>query len=326
MPLPGRAASPFISLDSIARTPRFEQPAVMPSFIVADPDAGRRLDQYLCDHLSHLSRSRIQQLIGSGHITAESAPVKASHQLRAGDVIDVTEPPPVALEAAPQALPLSILYEDDHLVVIDKPPGMVVHPGAGHLDGTVVNALLHHCRALSGIGGVERPGIVHRLDKDTSGCLVVAKTESAHRSLSEQFAEREVRKIYLAIATGHPRFPHQRVENLIGRHRVHRQKMEVLTDGRGKHAVTEFFVEKQLGGDSLVRCVLHTGRTHQIRVHLKHLGHPLAGDRLYGHAGAWPRQMLHAWKLGFQHPVNGGALDFTSPVPADFRQAGVDLP
>lgn len=298
----------------------------MPPILITDLEAGQRLDQFLSGHLSHLSRSRIQQLILSHHITLNDGPVKASARLRAQDIIAVEEPPPVPLIAPAQDIPLVIMYEDDHLVVIDKPPGLVVHPGAGNPDGTVVNALLHHCHGLPGIKGVERPGIVHRLDKDTSGCLVVAKTDQAHQSLSEQFAGRTVRKTYLAIAEGHLRFLQQRVENHIGRHRVHRQKMDVLTDGRGKLATTDFFVEKKLATDSLVRCVLHTGRTHQIRVHLKHLGHPLAGDRVYGRAGDWPRQMLHAWQLGFLHPVTGKMHDFTSPVPPDFREAGVDLP
>lgn len=294
----------------------------MHEFVIEAPQAGRRLDQFLTEQLPHLSRSRIQQLIAAGEITLGSATVKASARLRAGDRISVTEPPPIPLEAAAQDIPLAVLFEDEHLLVLDKPAGLVVHPGAGNPDGTIVNALLHHCASLPGIGGVERPGIVHRLDKDTTGCLVVAKTEQAHHSLGEQFAGRAINKTYLAIAEGPFRFLHQRVENRIGRHRIHRQKMDVLTDGRGKLAITEFFVEKKLPGGTLVRCVLHTGRTHQIRVHLKHLGHPLAGDRVYGKAGNWPRQMLHAWKLAFTHPATGQPLHFTSPVPDDFRQAG----
>lgn len=294
----------------------------MHEFVITTPDTGRRLDQFLTEQLPHLSRSRIQQLIASGHITLGGAPAKASARLREGDALHVTEPPPTPLETVAQEIALAILFEDEHLIVLDKPAGLVVHPGAGNPDGTVVNALLHHCPSLPGIGGVERPGIVHRLDKDTTGCLVVAKSDQAHHSLSEQFAGRSIAKTYLAIAEGPLRFLHQRVENQIGRHRMHRQKMDVLTDGRGKLAITEFFVEKKLAEGTLVRCVLHTGRTHQIRVHLKHLGHPLAGDRVYGRAGNWPRQMLHAWQLGFTHPVTGEALHFTSPVPEDFRQAG----
>jgi len=199
---------------------------------------------------------------------------------------------------------------------------MVVHPAAGNPSGTLVNALLHHCTSLSGIGGEQRPGIVHRLDKETSGCLVVAKNDLAHQGLSKQFAGRTLLKVYLALAAGHLTKKTGVIETEIARHPVHRKKMAVVEKGRGRASTTDYRVLRELPGASLVECTLHTGRTHQIRVHLKHLGHPLLGDALYGRRGSYERQMLHAWKLGFTHPRTGKWMEFQSPIPQDFVDAG----
>jgi 23S rRNA pseudouridine1911/1915/1917 synthase len=234
------------------------------------------------------------------------------------------------VETQPEAIALDVLFEDADLIVLNKPAGMVVHPAVGNWQGTVVNALLHHCTELSGVGGEQRPGIVHRLDKDTSGCLVAAKSDFAHGLLARQFAGREVTKIYLALAAG--RFVRKSgiVEAAIGRHPVHRQKMTVLDNARGRAARTGWRVLRELaakeapgGIATLAECTLHTGRTHQIRVHLRHLGHPLLGDEVYGKRAGFPRQMLHAWRLGFMHPRSGKPMQFTAPVPADFLAAGV---
>jgi 23S rRNA pseudouridine1911/1915/1917 synthase len=239
--------------------------------------------------------------------------------LRAGDQVDLTEPPLEEIESQPEALPLEILFEDEDLVVVNKPAGMVVHPGAGNREHTLVNALLHHCRSLSGIGGKERPGIVHRLDKETSGCLVVAKNDQTHRALSDQFAERTVEKIYLALVAGKLRKIAGVIEEKIGRHRIHRQRMSVMSE-RGRAARTEYRVLRSSEQASLVECQLHSGRTHQIRVHLHHLGHPVWGDKIYAPklAGKFPRQMLHAWKLGFRHPRTDEWKTFEAPLPNDF--------
>jgi len=295
-----------------------------PEYAVTPEGAGLRLDHYLAEKLPELSRSRLQALIKEGYILLNGRQSKPGEKVRAGDRIEAEIPEAVPAEnAAPEAIPLSILYEDDDLVVLDKPAGMVVHPAAGNPDGTLVNALLHHCGALSSIGGEQRPGIVHRLDKETSGCLVAAKNDLAHQGLSKQFAGREVLKVYLALASGRFAKKSGMIETEIGRHPVHRKKMAVLENGRGRASRTAYRVLKELeSGNSLVECTLHTGRTHQIRVHLKHLGHPLLGDELYGKRGKWSRQMLHAWRLGFNHPRTGSPLRFEAPIPADFLAAG----
>jgi 23S rRNA pseudouridine1911/1915/1917 synthase len=301
-------------------TPLFSS---MPEYFVPAESADSRLDHYLAAELPQLSRSRIQALIKDGHIRVEGKQVKPGEKVRLGQHVTVEEPEPTPVaNAAPEEIPLDILFEDDDLVVLNKAPGIVVHPAAGNPSGTLVNALLHHCKSLSGIGGELRPGIVHRLDKETSGCLVVAKNDAAHQALSKQFAEREVLKIYLALAAGAFSKKSGVIETSIGRHPVHRKKMAVVTEGRGRNAVTDYRVLRELPGASLVKCTLHTGRTHQIRVHLKHLGHPLLGDELYGKRGAYPRQMLHAWKLGFKHPRTGEWLQFQAAIPADFIAAG----
>ncbi len=283
---------------------------------------GVRLDHFLANEIPRVSRSRIQALIRSGNVLVNEQPARPSHKVRVDDLVRFHEPPPEAVETAPEALALRILFEDEILLVLDKAAGMVVHPAAGHRAGTLVNALLHHCAALSNIGGEQRPGIVHRLDKDTSGCLVVAKTDRAHESLSRQFAERSVSKIYLALLKGHPK-PKGTIEAAIGRHPVDRKKMAVVDGARGRASKTSYRVLQELAGAALVECTLHTGRTHQIRVHMKHIGHPVLGDKVYGSAAGAPRQMLHAWKLGFAHPVSGARVEFQSPIPPDFVEAGV---
>jgi 23S rRNA pseudouridine1911/1915/1917 synthase len=290
-------------------------------YTVAPESAGERLDRFLASAVPALSRSRIQRLITEGHITRNGAATKASVRLRAGDHVVVAEPAPRATETRPEAIALAILHEDADLLVIDKAPGMVVHPAAGNWEGTLVNALLHHCRDLSGIGGERRPGIVHRLDKDTSGCLVVAKNDFAHERLAAQFAGRDVTKIYLALAAGKFARASGTIDAAIARHPVQRKKMTVVAGGRA--ARTSWRVLREIGAATLVECTLHTGRTHQIRVHLKHLGHPLLGDAVYGKRAGFPRQMLHAWKLGFTHPRTGAAMNFVSPIPHDFVEAGV---
>ncbi len=282
-----------------------------------------RLDQFLAARIPSLSRSRLQSLIKSGHVTLNSAEVKPRATLRAGDRVLLREAPPEPVSTRAEEIPLEILFEDEDLIVINKSPGIVVHPAAGNWHGTIVNALLHHCQALSGVGGELRPGIVHRLDKETSGCLVVAKGDAAHQALARQFAGRTVTKIYLALAAG--RFSRKSgvIDAAIGRHPVHRKRMTVLEAARGRAARTDYRVLAEIDAGSLVECTLHTGRTHQVRVHLKHVGHPLLGDEAYGRRGAFSRHMLHAWKLGFAHPRSGARLDFQAPVPADFLAAGV---
>jgi len=290
--------------------------------IVSEDDAKLRLDQLLARRLPQYSRSRLQQLIRSGFVRLNDASTRPSQIVRAGDKIDVREPPVEQIETRPQRIPLDILFEDDDLIVINKPAGLTVHPGARQREHTLVNALLSHCTTLSGIGGKERPGIVHRLDKETSGCLVVAKNDLAHRELSRQFADRIVEKIYLALVAGKLRKPAGVIEERIGRHPVHRQRMSV-TSLRGRTAKTEYRVVRSNEEASLIECRLHSGRTHQIRVHLHHLGHPILGDKVYGArlAKNFPRQMLHASELGFRHPRTGEWKQFQASLPDDFKEA-----
>jgi 23S rRNA pseudouridine1911/1915/1917 synthase len=290
--------------------------------VVSKELARMRLDLFLVKSLPQFSRSRIQQLIRAGFVRVGSAIMRANHIVRFGEIIELTEPPTEKIQNEPEAIPLIILYEDDDLIVINKEAGMTVHPGAGQREHTLVNALLHHCSTLSGIGGKERPGIVHRLDKETSGCLVVAKNDVAHRELSKQFAERTVEKIYLALVAGKLREGSGVIENKIGRHPVHRKRMSVSSP-RGRTAKTEYRVLRSNEQASLVECKLHSGRTHQIRVHLHHLGNPVLGDKIYApkFANGFPRQMLHAWKLGFHHPRTGEWKIFEAPLPEDFTHA-----
>ena len=290
---------------------------------VAPERARLRLDRFLALELPDFSRSRLQALINGGFVRLNGEQPRPRDEVASGDVVHLRVPQIEKIDAAPEAIPLQILFEDDHLLVIDKAAGMVVHPGAGNQEHTLVNALLSHCTTLSGIGGKERPGIVHRLDKETSGCLVVAKTDAAHRELSRQFAARTMKKIYLALVAGRLKKPAGLINAPIARHPVHRQRMSIAKSARGREALTEYRVVRGSSEISLVECTLHSGRTHQIRVHLHHLGHPLLGDKLYAakHAKAFPRQMLHAWKLGFAHPRSAEWKEFEAPVPADFNEA-----
>jgi 23S rRNA pseudouridine1911/1915/1917 synthase len=290
--------------------------------LVSAEDAKLRLDQFLAKQLPDYSRSRLQQLIRAGFVRLNDAKTRPRQIVRRGDKIVLVDPPPEKIDARAEAIPLDVVFEDDDLIVINKPAGLAVHPGAGQREHTLVNALLNHCAKLSGIGGKERPGIVHRLDKETSGCLMVAKNDGAHRKLSEQFAARTVEKTYLALVAGKLRKPVGIVEEKIARHPVHRQRMSVATN-RGRAAKTEYRVIQSSDRASLIECRLHTGRTHQIRVHLHHLGHPVLGDKVYAprFAKNFPRQMLHAWKLGFYHPRSGEWKCFEAPLPADFTAA-----
>jgi 23S rRNA pseudouridine1911/1915/1917 synthase len=295
---------------------------MMIELVVAKTASGLRIDRYLASELRQFSRTRLQHLIRQGFVRLNGKPVRTRDPLRSGDRIELREPPTEKIENEPEAIPLDILFQDQDLLVVNKPAGLVVHPGAGHRDHTLINALLHHCPTLSGIGGKERPGIVHRLDKETSGCLVVAKNDEAHRGLSRQFADRTVEKVYLVLVSGKLRKDSGVIEGDIGRHPVHRQRM-MIAQSRGRAAKTEYRVLRSGDNASLVECRLHSGRTHQIRVHLHHLGHPVLGDKVYAPklAKNFPRQMLHAWKLGFQHPRSGEWKSFEAPLSDDFRDA-----
>ena len=297
-----------------------------------------RLDKVVMSRMPDFSRSRIEGLIKAGYVTVNGAAAdKAGMKVSDTDDIVIVVPPPVPAVPVPEEIPLSIVYEDDDIVVVDKPPGLVVHPAPGHYCGTLVNALLAHCPAIGSIGGVARPGIVHRLDQDTSGLIVAAKSEPAMQGLAKAFASHDqVEKTYLALCHGRPRLDAGRIENMIGRHPVNRKKM-ALVDRDGKVAITNWqvlpdAVMPQYSGLSAVVCRIETGRTHQIRVHMASLGCPVAGDAIYG-KGALdraldpvpPRQMLHAWRLSLWHPVKGGKMSFESPVPADMAVYMKDL-
>jgi 23S rRNA pseudouridine1911/1915/1917 synthase len=289
---------------------------------VPENEAKIRLDRFLANKLPEYSRSRLQQLVRTGFVRLNGATTRPRHLVRSGDKIELTEAPLEKIDNQPEPIPLEVLFEDKDIIVINKPPGLVVHPGAGHRQHTLVNALLSHCPTLSGIGGKERPGIVHRLDKETSGCLVVAKNDWAHRELSRQFAERWIEKIYLALVAGKLRKAAGVIEEKIGRHPVHRQRMSVAS-ARGRPAKTDYRIVCSGDQASLVECRLYSGRTHQIRVHLHHLGHPVLGDKVYAAhlAKNFPRHMLHAWKLGFRHPCSGESKSFEAPLPDDFTIA-----
>jgi 23S rRNA pseudouridine1911/1915/1917 synthase len=289
---------------------------------VQSADAGQRLDRFLAQALPTFSRARLQTLIREKFVTVNGKPARPRDLVRARAVVEVREPEVTKIDAQPESMPLDILFEDDDLLVLNKPAGLVVHPGAGHQQHTLVNALLAHCKNLSVIGGEERPGIVHRLDKETSGVLVIAKNDATHRDLSKQFAERTTGKVYLALVAGAPREKNGTIDAPIARHPVHRQRMSIARRG-GRPAKTDYRVLTSNGDVSLIECTIHTGRTHQIRVHLHHLGHPVLGDKLYGgkRAGTSSRQMLHASKLTFRHPRTGEAMSFTASVPKDFVEA-----
>jgi 23S rRNA pseudouridine1911/1915/1917 synthase len=294
---------------------------------VSSEQARQRLDRVLAEALPAFSRARLQTLIRDGFVSLNGKPPRPRDLVRTGDVVELREPELEKVEAQPEQIKLDVLFEDDDLLVLNKPAGIVMHPGAGHQAHTLVNALLAHCQNLSGIGGKERPGIVHRLDKETSGALVVAKNDATHRDLSSQFAARTMTKIYLALVAGILRKTSGVIDKAIARHPVHRQRMSIARR-QGRSAKTEYRVLRSGDEISLVECILHSGRTHQIRVHLHHLGHPVLGDKLYGgkRAGDYPRQMLHAWKLAFRHPRSGEEMAFEAPVPRDFADAMRQIP
>ncbi len=310
--------------------------------MVGDAQAGWRLDRFLAAALGDISRSRLQQLLEAGAVTHSRKTIRdGNFRVKPGEAYTVSVPPPAPAEPQGQDIPLTVVYEDADLIVIEKPAGLVVHPAAGNLDGTLVNALIAHCGAsLQGVGGVARPGIVHRLDKDTSGLLVAAKTQRAMTSLGKQFANHTIERAYHAVVWGAPRAGEGMVEGQIGRNPFDRKRMAVLRGG-GKEARTRYRVLEKFGLPerplaSLIECRLETGRTHQIRVHLTHIGHPLIGDpsygksrqapraktpeeeAAYGAAANFPRQALHAYILGFQHPTLHKTLRFESQWPADF--------
>ncbi|MEO9669871.1 MAG: RluA family pseudouridine synthase, partial [Marinomonas sp.] len=292
-----------------------------------------RLDKALAS-VSDLSRERIKALIAEGRVTiGGKATTSPSAKVTAGTPFSITVPAPVEAEAQPQDIPLEVVFEDDYLIIVNKPAGMVVHPAAGNPDGTLVNALLHHCKGqLSGIGGVARPGIVHRIDKDTSGLLAVAKTDKAHEGLAKQFADHSIERRYLAVCAGHPKPSKGTVKGRLGRSPQNRKKMAVLPEDakRGKHAVTHYKSLERLNNSSLIECQLETGRTHQVRVHCASIGHALLGDQTYGRdpkslrsilkETGFARQALHAASLGFIHPVSGQKIAFTADLPADMQE------
>ena len=291
-----------------------------------------RLDVFLREKFPAASRSTLQRLIEQGHIRVNGQSTKVTHAPHAGEEIEVHWPEARPAEAQPENIPLEVLFEDKSLLVINKPAGLVVHPAAGHEEHTLVNALLHRCAgSLSGIGGVARPGIVHRLDKDTSGCLVVAKNDETHLALSQQFAARTVEKIYDALVIGVIAREAGEIHAAIARHPTHRKRMAVHSDGDGRAAHTSYRVVERFAHATHAEAEIHTGRTHQIRVHFQHLGHPLAGDETYGAKQnkqfaeltgyAAPRVLLHARKLSFLHPRTGKKVKFEAPLPKDFQGA-----
>ncbi|MBS7696617.1 MAG: RluA family pseudouridine synthase [Chelatococcus sp.] len=324
---------------------------------VADNLAGDRLDRFLASAFADLSRSRLQQLVRAGQVRINGAVVEdPKHKVTAGAKVTLVIPPAAPAEPEPESIPLTVLYEDNHIIVIDKPAGLVVHPAPGHSSGTLVNALLAHCgESLSGIGGVRRPGIVHRLDKDTSGVMVVAKTDQAHAALSQQFADHgrtgPLERVYTAVVWGLLPTAKGTIDKPIERAMHNREKMTVTREGRGRIAITHYEVDGIFSGDtergmepigSFVRCRLETGRTHQIRVHMAHIGHPLLGDQLYGRGfktkesllspaarsalEALGRQALHARTLGFAHPATGEFMCFESAPPGDLSRLVSALP
>lgn len=291
--------------------------------LVPPEAAGQRLDAFAATLPGIVSRAMAQRLIAAGQLTVDGRTAKAGQRLSGGERLAYRVPPAEPAQAEPEEIPLEILYEDDALLVVNKPRGMVVHPAAGNRRGTLVNAVLGHAGGLSGIGGVVRPGIVHRLDKDTSGVMVVAKTDAAHLGLAAQFKAHTIDRRYLALIRGRLPAAAGRVEGNIGRHPRHRQRMAVVERG-GKPAVTHWRTLAELAGYTLIEARLETGRTHQIRVHLSHIGHPVAGDPTYGgKAGelGLRGQALHAAVLAFVHPVTGETLSFRTPPPADFQGA-----
>jgi 23S rRNA pseudouridine1911/1915/1917 synthase len=296
-------------------------------------DAGARLDSYLAAHVVDVSRTRVQRAIEDGDILVNDLVLKPSYRLRAGDRIEVDLPEPPPTQLIPEPIPLNIVYEDEDVIVVDKPAGMVVHPGAGMPSGTLANALVYHFQHLSGSGGSMRPGIVHRIDKETSGLMVVVKNDRAHESLSEQFRLRQVFKIYIALVYGRVSAAEGEISARIGRSPHNRTRMAVLSGGAGREAITTFEVARRYSEFTLLNVRIKTGRTHQIRVHMGHIGHPVAGDEVYGTGRGKTvrdprvrreiqnlgRHFLHSARLGFSHPRTGNQIELSSPLPNDLR-------
>lgn len=311
----------------------------MPELTVLQDNDGERLDSYLASHVPDMSRSTFQRLIEEGCVTVNGSETRPSHKVKAGELVWYSIPPPKPTKIAPEELPLDVVYEDEDLIVLNKPKGMVVHPAPGAAAGTLVNALLAHCKGLSAVGGVERPGIVHRLDKDTTGLMVVAKNDAAHHALQKQIQARTAERRYLALVWGNPRFEQAVVDAPIGRHPVDRKKMAVIESPayRSRVAATEFKVLERFGSFTLLEAKLQTGRTHQVRVHSAYAGHPVVGDPVYSgnrHLQSGQRefaaevnrlidglrgQALHAYYLSFDHPRTGERLEFTAPMPEEME-------
>ncbi|QDH19872.1 RluA family pseudouridine synthase [Saccharibacillus brassicae] len=282
----------------------------------------QRVDKYVTEAMGdEVSRSQIQLWIDQGHITVNGKTVKANYKLSPNETVDVRVPAPESVDIVPENIPLDVVYEDSDVIVVNKPRGMVVHPAVGHSSGTLVNALMFHCKDLSGINGEVRPGIVHRIDKDTSGLLMAAKNDKAHASLAEQLKEHSVSRIYTALAHGNIAHNHGTVDANLGRD-PHDRKMFTVVQSGGKHAITHFNVSERFGDYTLLELKLETGRTHQIRAHMKFIGHPLVGDPMYGRTGGLKLQgqALHAASLGFTHPTTGERLEFSAPIPADLEE------
>lgn len=290
------------------------------SLEISAREAGHRLDKFLVERLPKtLSRAYLQKLVKGGNVLVDGHPAKSHHKLKSGQRIEVDIPRVIPVDIIPEELPLDIVYEDDDLLVVDKSGDMVVHPAPGNWSGTLVNALAAHCRKLSDVGGPAKPGIVHRIDKGTSGLLVVAKNDQAHRALARQFKNKTSRRVYVAVVKGVVQLDNGIIDLPIGRHARDRLKMAVDFNS-AKEAVTRYHVLERFKDSTLVELVLATGRTHQIRVHMSHIGHPLLGDDKYGTRGEYPRPMLHARLLGFSHPSSKKYMEFESPVPKDMKK------
>lgn len=291
--------------------------------IIEKEQTGQRIDKYLSEELEGTSRSYIQKLLENGEVTVNNKQIKANYKLREKDMVQVTLPDPEELNLEPENIPLSILYEDEHLLVVDKPKGMVVHPAAGHMTGTLVHALLYHCKdQLSGINGVSRPGIVHRIDQNTTGALVICKTDAAHRDLAEQLKVHSITRKYRAIVCGNVREDEGTIHTTIGRDPKDRKKMAPNVPN-GKDAVTHYKVLERFGNYTYMEFQLETGRTHQIRVHMRSIGHPILGDDIYGPAKCpfkLEGQTLHAMVLGFIHPIQKEYMEFSAPIPKYFEK------
>ena len=296
--------------------------------ITKEADAGTRLDKYLSLHLSEVTRSFLQKLIKEGYVKVEEQSVKANYKLKPDQKISVTIPLPKETEILPENIPLDILYEDEDLLVVNKPKNMVVHPSAGHYSGTLVNAVMYHCKdSLSGINGAIRPGIVHRIDKDTTGSLIVCKNDESHLFIAEQIKEHSIKRIYRGIVSGYLKEQESSIKGNIGRHPTDRKKMAILTDG-GKYAITHYKVLEQWKNAAYMEFCLETGRTHQIRVHMAEIGHPLLGDTVYGNPKNPYKlngQALHAMTIGFVHPRTREYLEISAPLPDYFEDLSKKL-